>query len=279
MKFYVDLSCWYYAIGIVSSILLLPLLFVLFPNDLNDMKLFYVWLICALIWTGCLYSFFQSLAVKRLNKLAKVRSEECRIRDFKNAWEKFRNQKYLFLVQQARDNHEQAIKINLSAAYLDLGEAEKALELLLSVPEKFMNNASGASYKMTWYNNLAAAYLKLHDVEHTEQMLAQMKEVLGHPKLSKSNREALEKAYQTKKILLAMEQGNYEGSEAFFLECLAKETPKLIQVYNHYYLAEVYRHFGNKEREQECLTFVADNGGDSIYAQEARKQLELLKFQ
>lgn len=276
MKFYKDLFIWYWVLEVAGSIFLL---IVVGLGVMPESIVFLIWLVCMLIWVVFCAFLFQLLAGKRLNKLARIRAEECRIEDFKNAWEEFRNQKHSFLFQQGRDNHEQAIKINLSAAYLDLGEAEKGLELLLSVPEKFMNNASGVSYKITYYNNLAATYLQLHDVEHTEQMLAQVREVLEHPKLLKSTREALEKAYQTKKVLVAMQQGNYEGAEAFFLEYLEQETPKLIQVYNHYYLAEVYRHLGNKEREQECLTFVADNGGDSIYAQEAVKRLELLKLQ
>lgn len=279
MKFYKDLSRLYYVIGVAGGILFVPLLSVLFSDNLDDMRLFLVWLVCMLIWIVCCVIFFQLQAGKRLNALAKVRTEECRVEDFKNVWEGFQKQNPFFLFKQGRYNYDQAIKLNLSTAYLDLGNPEKGLELLQSMPVVFVNNASGATYKITYYNNLVALYLRLHDVEQTETMLEQMKECLEHSKFLKSNRKMFERAYQIKKVLLAMEQGNYEGAEGFFQENLKREGPKLTKVYNHYYLAEVYHHFGNEEGERNCLAFVADNGGDSIYAREAGKRLEFLKLQ
>lgn len=279
MQFYRDLSRWYYAISFVGGISFVPLLVVLFSDNLNDMWVFLVWLVCMLIWMTCCVVFFQLQAEKRLKALAKICTEECRIEEFKNAWEGFQKQKPLFLFKQGRYNYDQAVKLNLSTAYMELGDSEKSLELLQSMPVIFVNNASGANYKITYYNNLAAVYLRLHNVEQTEVMLKQMKECLEQSKLLKSRREIFERAYQVKKVLLAMEQGNYEGAESFWRENLKKEGNKLTKVCYHYYLADVYRHLGNEEGERDCLIFVADNGGDSMYAREAGRRLEFLNLQ
>lgn len=278
MNFYKDLFMWYLIIAFSGGILLAIAISRIMPESMEGV-VFLIWLPCMFIWVTCCAFVNQLLAGKRLNKLAKVRSEECRIQDFKTVWEKFQKQQHLFVTRQVKNRHEQMIKINLSVAYLDLGEAEKGLELLLSTPVEFPNNVNGANYKFTYYNNLAAVHLRLHNIEQADQVLVLVQEALEDPRLLKSSREAMEQAYQMKKVLLAMEQGNYEGAEAFFLECLKKASSKLTQVYNHYYLARVYQHFENKERERECLVFIADNGGDSIYAQEAVKRLELLKLQ
>lgn len=278
MNFYKDLFIWYFVAAFGGAFLLGVVISRMMPGGMEYAE-FLIWLPVMLIWVVCCVFVYQLLLGKRLNQLARIRSEECRIQDFKNTWEGFQKQQHLFVTRQVKNRHEQTIKLNLSVAYLDLGETEKGLELLLSTPVEFPNNASGANYKITYYNNLAAIYLRLHNMEQAEQMLMQIKEVLEEPRLLKSSREAMEQAYQMKKVLLAMEQGNYEGAEAFFLECLEKENPRLTQVYSRYFLARVYQHFENKEKERECLAFVAENGGDSIYAQEAAKRLAFLKLQ
>lgn len=278
MNFYKDLYIGYCILSVIGTILLLLLLQWGLPEFMGDFWIL-IWFILMIIWCiGCAY-FFQLKAGKRLNQLAKLRAEECRIEAFMDAWEGFRKQKHLFISTRARNNYEQMIKLNLSVAYLDLGEREKSLEMLLTVPTKFANNAAGATYRLTYYNNLAAVYLRLHNLEQAEQNLVLLKETLEYPGLLKSSRDVFFDAYQSKQILLEMEKGNYEGAEEFFLGCLKKESPKLTRVYNHYYLADIYRHFGNKERERECLTFVTDNGGDSIYAFDADRRLELLKLE
>lgn len=274
MKLYKDLSIGYCILAALGAILLLLLSQWVLPLELRNTLGVLIWFILTVIWSfGCAF-FFQLLARKRLYQSYGLRNEECRIKDFLNVWEGFLNRNYHFISTRMGNYYGQMIRLNLSVAYLDMGENGKSLELLLAVPTEFSNNAGGTTHRLTYYNNLTAVYLRLHNLEQAEQNLTLMKKALERVKLQNNQYNTFYDAYQSQQMLLEMQKGNYEGAEEFFLERLKKESLKITQVYIYYYLADVYQHFGNTERERECLTFVSDNGGDSIYALNAKKRLE-----
>lgn len=255
IKVYKNLKIAYFVTGALGAILIVILL-----KKLE--------LLLGIVWVIVCFLFFELLANMRTVNLR----NQCRLQEYRRVYES-----YLDKNKASRNENVGIVgKMNLSAAYIELGEPEKALSLLQSLSPEFLESKIGAQQKASYYNNLTVAYLAVHDVEHAEENLACMQSVLEDAALSEKMKKNLSDVYQTKQVLLEMEKGNYEGAEEHFLKRLKNNKIKITQVYCHYYLAEVYRHVENTKRERECLSFAAEHGGDTVYAEKAKSRLAVL---
>ena len=69
----------------------------------------------------------------------------------------------------------------------------------------------------------------------------------------------------SKKVIIQIESGDFEGVEQILLMLLEKAKSNLWQVCTSYYLARVYLHRGNTEKAKRYIDFVMQYGGDTVY--------------
>lgn len=71
-----------------------------------------------------------------------------------------------------------------------------------------------------------------------------------------------------------MEEGKFEGAKAHFVKLLDEPQSLVGKVYVQYILSKIYAYEGQVEQERQALEFVAQNGGETYFAVDARIRLK-----
>jgi len=103
-----------------------------------------------------------------------------------------------------------------------------------------------------------------------------LKQCIDDPKLQKMEKEKnlLFDIYTSKKVILQIETGDFEGAEQILLMLLEKSRSNLWQVCTSYYLARVYLHKGDTEKAKRYIDFAMQYGGDTVYKSELAKMIQ-----
>jgi len=211
----------------------------------------------------------ESIAIKRFNALNKIREVNCNIAEYRSELEKLRinckNAKTLYTVN-----------MNLTAALLEMGSNQEALNLLYGINPQLLGKGSvGVNNRGAYFNNLAYAYIRLGDLESAERVLLDMKQCIDDPKIKnlEKQKNLLFDFYTSKKALIEIEKGNLEGAEQILLMMMEKAKSNLWQVSTSYSLAKVYLQKGNAEQAKRYIDFVMKYGGDTVYKSEISKMI------
>ena len=165
--------------------------------------------------------------------------------------------------------------LNLSVAYLNIGDNVSAGQMLSGV-DYFSDNSSGAASKVVYYNNMFVYYLRINDIPSATQALEQMDAALQSSKLRKSDYDRYSTTYISKKHLVNMENGNYDGCEMHFSLMYNIESSILGKVSAKFTLGKIYLHDGKSIEAKQAFEYVINNGGTSYYVVKARDYLNQL---
>ncbi len=167
------------------------------------------------------------------------------------------------------------IQTHISFGYLLLGNAERALEILDTLPP-FPEGESWLPLKITCEGNRGTALLMLDRLDDAEASIARFADILsGMPEKYLRN-GGLRGTYQALFTELRMARGDYEGAADFYARRLPDAPTLRRKVYNHYMLAWALTHDGRTDEAREHLQFAAENGGDTWFVEAARKKLETM---
>ncbi|MBE6761116.1 MAG: tetratricopeptide repeat protein [Ruminococcaceae bacterium] len=210
------------------------------------------------------------VASKRIQELNKIRENNCNIAQYYTALNELRlnckNAKNLNI-----------LNMNIAVAFLDMGRYSDAFNILMGInPITFGKGAFGVKGRGVYYNNLSYAYIGLGDLESAEKVLVNLKQCIDDPKLQKMEKEKnlLFDIYTSKKVILQIETGDFEGAEQILLMLLEKSRSNLWQVCTSYYLARVYLHKGDTEKAKRYIDFAMQYGGDTVYKSELAKMIQ-----
>ena len=259
-QLYKDLKILYYVIGLSVAIPLAA-----YSSWVEKIGLF----LLAILFPFVCVIIVEIIANKRFNSLNKIRETNCNITEYYTALCELRanckNAKILNALNQ-----------NIAVALLDMGRYQDAFNLLMGInPTYFGKGFLGVQNKGVYLNNLAYAYIGLGDLESAERVLIDMKHCIDDPKLQKFDKEKnlLFDVYMSKKVIIQIESGNFEGVEQILLMLLEKAKSNLWQVCTSYYLARVYLYSGNTEKAKRYIDFVMQYGGDTVYKAELLKMM------
>jgi len=260
MRLYRDLHVVYYIVALGGAFaLLLPPVFQ-DRNILLPALLAFLWIILSAL-------VFQRLAIKRLNKLMTL-LEECRIKEYIEGYEK--------LLPRAGRKSSAALKLNLSAGYIELGHPKRALELLESLPA-FPESRSGAASRLCRDNNLAVCHRMLGDLDAAERLMELFRAELADAPAKTPQRSQFAAIGDTQAVLLSMARGNFDGAAAFFEKKLPEDATLRSRVADHYALAWASTQAGEPEQAKRHLEYVLAHGGDTWYVSAARERLRRLR--
>lgn len=216
--------------------------------------------ILALIIPLFIIIILEIIAQKRFKQICQIR-EICNIAQYYEALNQLRI--------KCKDKKTLSfLEFNIATAFLDLGRYSDALCCLLGINIADLGKgALGLQNQTVYFNNLAFAYIELGDFEKAEQALANMRTNIENPKVSSN---AAQKSlnfdyYNTKKMIIQIKNGNFEGAEQFFLSMLNKASTNIEQVYDSYQLAYVYMNTNRPEQAERYIDFVLNYGGDTVY--------------
>jgi tetratricopeptide (TPR) repeat protein len=217
----------------------------------------------ALAWIFICAGLFAFFACRRQKGLLQ-QLDDCHVRAYTERWEK--------LLPRTRRKMRTTAQLNLAAGYLELGETQRAQELLRQIPTDFPANKAGRLQQLAYDNALLTVYWQQGDVERAESVLRRYEADL-HAAPNLPGREKLSAAYRRKATLLEMARGRFDGAEAFFRLLLQTDVTCRARVADHYALALICRREGRKEECREHLRHVLDHGGDTWYTAAARQHL------
>lgn len=204
---------------------------------------------------------FEIIAQKRFKKINQIREVNCNIAQYYEELNKLR-------VKCKDKKLLSGIEHNIAVAFLDLGRYSDALSCLLGINfANFGKGILGIQNQITYFNNLALAYIELGDFEKAEQALNNMRTNIENPKIStKAEQKSLfYDFYNSKKMIMQIKKGDFEGAEQFFLSMLNKATLNIQQVCNSYSLAYIYMNTDHPEKAERYIDFVMNYGGDTVY--------------
>lgn len=259
MRLYRDLHIVYYVVALGGAFALLPPV-LRGENILLPALLAFLCIVCSAV-------FFQYLALRRLNKLMAL-LEECRVKEYVAQYEK--------LLPRAGRRSAPALKLNLSAGYIELGHPRKALELLESLPA-FPETRSGAASRLCRDNNLAVCHRMLGDLDAAERLMEQFRAELEDAPAKTPQRSQFATICDTQTMLLNMARDKFDGAAAFFEKKLTGDTTLRSRVADHYALAWAKTREGSRDQAAKHLEYVLAHGGDTWYVSAARERLRRLR--
>lgn len=263
MKYYKDIKVKYFIFGIIGALLIILLM-----QGWGILT----WILVLVYMIACVI-FFEYKGLARTRKLIDIMNEECRIRDFIAAYQPLREKSVTSVDKETMD-------LNLSTAYIHLGEIDEALKYLKRYHEgeekgKYEYIANKKTYRRVrvlqdgiYHNNMAAVYVMLQNFSEAEKMQAELKSDLERLS-SESAGAVLERGMEVRRIELAIEQGDlddYENMALYINRLMSDNTAKtLARVRYQYMLYKLYTAVGKPEEAEAARAFVLKNGGDSCY--------------
>lgn len=204
---------------------------------------------------------FELKARNRMNATTNLLNQQCRVQDYLK--------QILPLLERAKDGYtELFLAVNLSAAYLNLDDTDKALFYLQYVAadtEKGKLNHLQDELMISYYRNYAVIYARKGNMEAADVMLAKMRSRIDSVKMTQTAKQMHEQAYKIQKIRMQILQENYEGVEEYCRNERMTEQNMLTKIFLYDILRDVYLHEGRQQEAQECREFILQNGGDTYY--------------
>ena len=171
-------------------------------------------------------------------------------------------------------NNRVMFRLNRATAEIDLGEYEEALDILKNtdVPDK--HSLREMTLMAIYEYNMALAKAELGELDDAELHITTLDYILGDLKFREPMLSRMIRNSKMAKQRLAVLRGDHEGAiEAY--EGFERDAETLrVRIRCRYRMAEEYLHAGKLSDVRSLMEYVADYGGDSIYAVKAEEYLE-----
>lgn len=259
LRFYKDLTVLYFVTAIIGGCAFFFRYYFIDGNFISG-------ILTATVFIIICFLLCNFLALLRYGKTSKLLSEKCDCKSFIVKCE--------ILFKRKNRKNELFLRTNLSAGYINHGQPEKGISILTDFIPQFSYKGNDLIKVVAYYNNLFSAYLQLKDRENAEKALTVLKTVSEDPKFPKilySDTDITGLA-ERNGYLIKIFDGVYDGAEEFFLKSYINAKNMLEKVASSYTLAKIYTHFGNNEKAEQYIAFAAQNGGDTVFAEKARKR-------
>ncbi len=230
-----------------------------------------VFLACLLsfLWiTACVW-LFQFLAKKKYAKIMALR-DNCRLEECASCYEKL-------LKRAPRRDQRFVLQMNLVTLYLDMGQTEKARQILYSADNRFPNKKRYAHLQPIYWNQLCALCLLDQDYESAQNALERMELAAESKDLPPKARAQVQEMLQLRRAYVQIAQGNAEGAEELLTKALEVQKAPLGKAAYQYWLGRVYLLQQEPEKARQAWRYVAENGKNSVYTCNAREELEALE--
>lgn len=255
LKMYKDLAISY-ILSVITGIIVIDLIFGSLELDFTGVSLIFIWIFfCAKI--------YNKIAIRRFGEMTDVANQTCRVEEGLNL---------LLGVYKGKLNHkiDLIVAIHISNYMLHFGKPDIALTYLLPYnPEALFRFKKEVIHKFSYYITLSSCYFQLGRTEEGRAAFDKSKKALNSPYFNKKLKTECENTIKIK-YWLNIDEGNQEE----ILELLEKELKKsqvlLSEISCRFAVVQVLKSCGRLEEAREHITFIRDNGGDTIYAKRVK---------
>ncbi len=220
-----------------------------------------------LLWVLVFAIVFSKMANKRYMKIAQKR-ENCRVGEYTATHEKF-------LKRKLDHRTEYAIRLNLFIGYCDLGELDKAENIIWEIEPKFKRkNARAATYEAAYYADMAHFYGLKKDEEKKREFYGKLEEALKNEKIAETPKMMWQRNIEKEKVHSLAKRGQTDEAIKFFEKAFEEEETLLGKVSVKLVLADIYTMKNDNEKAKEAVKYVIENGGDTYMVKEAEKMIK-----
>jgi len=158
--------------------------------------------------------------------------------------------------------YRQMLLMNKAVALRDLGRFDEALSILTSINIDQFGSTLPIT-KIVYYNNLTDILIIRGDFYQAEIWHVKMKQIISDIKVSKKQRDKLNRLTSLNQIELFIAYGNYSEAENL-LNSLSEPMTTRQQISKHLSFAKLYMGQNKPDKARECLQFVV-SAGNKIY--------------
>lgn len=166
------------------------------------------------------------------------------------------------------------VRLNLAAGYLDMGDNVSAANLMRSIDVK-PGKRNGKPIAAIYHTNYSLIFLRAGDYENAEKAIAACRSIVGEG-VPQVERERIEWFCRVREAQIDVARGDMakvDHSLEVFENYLRRVATPLERSAATYWLARVWNLKGDREGELHYLRMAAQEGGETVYAREARELL------
>lgn len=227
---------------------------------------FVFWLF--LYFVPCFYILL-FIAQRKTMRVKAVLLEDCDVEAYVEIFEQFTKRR-LF------GNMRNFVYLSLAGGYFALGKDYDAM-LAYARVGKIARNKLRWVYLFSCQKFLFSYQVNvLKDIVSAKQSLLNMQELLENPRWKEKQKQEYRRIFREYQGALAMKMGDYESSEAVFLESVQHAKDRWTKVSAKCVLATIYLHKGRREEAVQAFSYVAEHGGTSLVQKRAVENLEKL---
>lgn len=232
----------------------------------------WVVLIAAIAWVLFCTKFFGARAKKRVVAIGNNRAN-CNVTQYIRDYDK------LLKEQKPGSLGEGAIKLNLAAGLMDIGDFDGAARMMATANLESRDKKNRKSLNALYHNGFASIFTRKGEFDKAKQAVESCRRAVDELEAQFGNKGIahMRNYIKIREAQLAIAEGDIsqlDNAEKVMFDYLNMAKTKLERVGASYWLARLYYTKGNKQEERRCLAFVAENGGDTIYGMEAKDILE-----
>lgn len=221
--------------------------------------------IVILLWIMVCSFVFIKIATKRFNTIIFDANNSCNIESCLN---------HLFGIYKGKTNKKTDlfVAIYISSFLLNYGKTDFASNILLQYnPEKLLKKDRYDVYKFFYYSNLATCYNRLDKKEDALNAYKRADQLFNSPYLNKAIKTECEIMHKANYLIITDVINNCE--EILKLQKISLEKSKFLldEVCCRFSMVSVLGACGRLKEAEEHISFIKENGGDTLYAKCASK--------
>lgn len=226
----------------------------------------YIWSLVALVvWFILCGVFFGKMAKKRIKRLNGLYND-CKLDEYVEEYDKLEAKSYM-------GEGKRAMHMNRARGLIPLGAIDEAIEDLNDIVAPEKHKLKDMNIQAVLNSLLFAAYIEKGDLEKATKALAVCKFMINDKLFRDPYLSTMIEICKRSDARLQLARGEFDGLEKEYLDFLDRSFAEIDKVICHYRLAEIAEHFGQEEKREEHLKYVAEKGGTSIYRYYAEKAL------
>ena len=260
ISLYKDIRIKYYITEIIVLIVLFAgneYLYRLTNNRTLELILFFVIIIIAII----IAYFYTNKAVKRLQILSNKLNGNENIREGIEEIEK--------LIERSKNQKTKTIlMINLTAAYINLGENETAMKILTNFNPEYDKGPIGDLNQIIYLNNLCEISIREGLYDLANQNIAVIKSLINNNNFNDYQKALVEKIYSDLIVELTLASGmtdEYKALEVYYQNRFNTTEDISSKVFYMNQLKKIYKKMKNKKKEKEADKYLKENKKELNY--------------
>lgn len=264
---YKNYRTFYFLTSFIGGIAIISAYFMFLPQA----NMIWGFILCSVYIIAVAFAF-QIKANKKYRALLDIMTQQCEA-------QKFIDECNGLIEKNKRmgKNIKAMLMINISSAYLNLGEHEKALETMQEINvDKLRDKLSKSNIEYLRALNMAVYYSQQNDAENAQKFINQAMEIIEKPPMTPQLKQVRMPIINRTSARIDTLTGNFEKAESFLKNDTETAKKMMQKVVSAYYLGVVYQKTDRQQQAKEIFMFAKDNGGDTLCAKLAKEALEAM---